>query len=115
MADSYLERKFLNLVELYEIPMPLREVEFNGFRFDFAWPSIKIAVEIDGGTFSRYGGHALGKRYQLDCIKQNMAQLNGWIVLRADKEMIDTKMFISSVKSAIRYRVNLKMRENKHY
>lgn len=109
MADSYLERKFLDMVELYRLPIPLREVEFYEFRFDFAWPSIKVAVEIDGGTFSRYGGHALGKRYQLDCIKQNMAQLNGWIVLRADKEMIDTKMFIENVKSAIRNRVNSKM------
>jgi very-short-patch-repair endonuclease len=51
------------------------------FRFDYAIPDIKLAIEYEGGTWSG-GAHTRGKHYSSDCEKYNLAQINGWIVLR---------------------------------
>jgi len=62
----------------------LREFRFNPpaiHKFDFAWPDIKIAIEIEGGLYSG-GRHTRGAGYEADLIKYNEAVLRGWIVLR---------------------------------
>lgn len=111
MEHSYLEEQFMRLVQRYELRTPVREHKFHPerkWRFDFAWPEIKLAVEIDGGTFGgekMLGNHAVGKRYQQDCIKQNAALLNGWVVLRADREMVNTDEFGQTVKLMILRRI----------
>lgn len=51
------------------------------WRFDFAWPDKKVAVEYEGGVYQR-GSHQHLDRYTSDCQKYNAAQLLGWIVLR---------------------------------
>ena len=57
------------------------------WRFDFAFPSEKIAVEIEGGVF-KYGGHSRGKGYEKDCEKYNSAVIMGWRVLRYSTDMV---------------------------
>jgi very-short-patch-repair endonuclease len=56
------------------------------WRFDFAWPDALVAVEIEGGTFTRRGGrrsrHTTGKGHQEDCRKYNAAAIAGWCVLK---------------------------------
>jgi len=51
------------------------------FRFDWGNPYKKIAIEFEGGAYSG-GGHVRGKKYTLDCLKYNEAQLQGWKVFR---------------------------------
>lgn len=51
------------------------------WRFDFAWPGIKVAVELEGGVYSR-GRHSRGAGYVKDCDKYNAATLAGWNVYR---------------------------------
>lgn len=64
---------------------PEREYRFHPvrrWRFDFAWPAIKLAVEIQGGGMGgRMGGHQTAKGMQNDCDKNNAAILLGWRVL----------------------------------
>jgi very-short-patch-repair endonuclease len=111
MADSYLERIFLKMVSIHKLPQPVREYNFHNFRFDFCWPQIKVAVEIDGGTFNG-GAHVKGKGYQRDCIKSNLAHLENWVILRADREMVvgtkESEEFYRHVKLMIRIRVKQK-------
>lgn len=102
---SHLEQRFELVIRDYQLPEPIREFNFHGFRFDFAWPVIKLALEIDGGTFMKQGGHACGVRYQKDCTKNNIAQLNGWAVLRADSKMVNEPEFAEHVKEMIRRRI----------
>jgi very-short-patch-repair endonuclease len=107
MQVSYLEQQFMRLLQRHELPNPVREYKFHPvrkWRFDFAWPKIKVAVEIDGGTFGgtkMLGNHAIGMRYQQDCIKSNAAQLEGWAVLRADREMVGTDEFGAVVRQML--------------
>jgi very-short-patch-repair endonuclease len=51
------------------------------WRFDFAWLDRKLAVEVDGGEWSR-GRHTRGKGFSGDCEKMNQATIDGWRVLR---------------------------------
>jgi very-short-patch-repair endonuclease len=51
------------------------------WRFDFAWPSLKIAVEVEGGVWIR-GRHIRPLGYLADLEKYNRAVVLGWRVLR---------------------------------
>jgi very-short-patch-repair endonuclease len=59
------------------------------WRLDWAWPEAKIALEIDGGTWTG-GRHTRGKGYAEDCRKLNEATAMGWSILRVTPEMIDS-------------------------
>lgn len=55
------------------------------WRFDYAFPSLKIAVEVDGGLFNSYmglhsGRHSGGKGQLADMEKMNAAAEMGWLV-----------------------------------
>lgn len=51
------------------------------WQFDFAFPEKMVAVEMEGGVFTK-GGHTRGKHYTEDCDKYNEAQAMGWRVMR---------------------------------
>ena len=66
------------------LPAPEREYRFDPkrrWRFDFAWPSLRIAVEIEGGVWVR-GRHVRPTGYLADLEKYNRAVVLGWRVLR---------------------------------
>lgn len=70
------------------LPAPETELAFaksigRRWRFDVAWPALKLAVEIDGGVFLQSGGrHSRGAGYRADCEKMAEAAILGWTVLR---------------------------------
>ena len=59
------------------------------WRFDFAWPHRRIAMEVDGGVYSG-GRHTRGKGFENDCEKCNEAAVLGWTVLRVTSHHIGT-------------------------
>lgn len=68
----------------------LREFRFDTTRkwkFDFAFPHQKLAVEIEGGAWSN-GRHTRAKGFMEDCRKYNRATALGWRVLRYTTEMV---------------------------
>lgn len=58
------------------------------WRFDFAWPDKKLAVEVEGGT--KYGNsrHSKGKGFDDDCDKYNTASAMGWTLFRFSSDLI---------------------------
>jgi hypothetical protein len=66
-------------------PAPAAEHEFakpvRPWKFDFAWPGLKVALELEGGAFAG-GRHTSGAGYRDDCAKYSEAALRGWLVLR---------------------------------
>lgn len=51
------------------------------FRFDFAIPNLKIGIEYEG-LMSEKSGHTTVTGYTKDTEKYNLAQSEGWTVLR---------------------------------
>lgn len=57
------------------------------WRFDFAWPDSKVALEVEGGVFVG-GGHVRGRAYTNNCEKYNEAIFDGWTVFRLTPDQI---------------------------
>lgn len=64
------------------------------WRFDFAWPAVKIAVEIDGGVHdgANRGYHNRKGGFEKDAEKLNEAALLGWRCIRLTGPMIQPSM-----------------------
>ena len=58
------------------------------WRFDFAWPPIKLAVEVEGAVWTQ-GRHTRGQGFINDCEKYNAATELGWRVLRYPASVIE--------------------------
>lgn len=85
------------------IRLPMLEHRFHPqrrWRFDFAWPERKIAVEIEGGTFTR-GRHVRPLGYEGDCEKYNEAALLGWKVLRFTTRQIAKGIALATLERAL--------------
>lgn len=83
---------------------PLREFRFHPerkWRFDFAFPNKKIAVEIEGGIWSA-GRHNRGSGFMADAEKYNAAVILGWRVLRYTTEMVESGQAIAEVLEVLR-------------
>lgn len=66
------------------LPKPEKEFRFappRQWKFDFAWPDYKVALEIEGGAWTR-GRHTRGAGYIRDMEKYSEAAILGWCVLR---------------------------------
>ena len=70
------------------------------WRFDFAWPEEKVAIEIQGGIHSQ-GRHVRPEGYEEDCHKLNEAQLHGWIELYVTAKQIRDGSAIRYLKRAL--------------
>lgn len=76
------------------LPAAIKEHRFHPtrqWRFDYAWPEFKIAIEIHGAVYDgRWGGakgkagrHTRGKGFEEDRVKMNSAMCLGWKVIEA--------------------------------
>lgn len=89
-GPSALEALFAQQIAAYGVPEPEREHMFHPvrrWRFDFSWPALRLAVEIEGGTWAQ-GRHTSGAGFEADCLKYNEAALLGWCVLRFTGGMV---------------------------
>ena len=107
MTQSRLERAFGGWWNLLAPDAPAPEVEYRfhpvrRWRFDFAWPVSKVAVELDGGTWTQ-GRHTRGAGYRGDCEKLNAAALLGWRVFRVTAGMLheNPSSVVTMVKEAL--------------
>lgn len=82
-TESLLEDKFLRVLFDRGIAMPLVQYEVlddRGMlvcRADFAYPAIRLLIEVDGRSY-----HSDSVAYQRDREKQNQTQALGWSTLR---------------------------------
>jgi very-short-patch-repair endonuclease len=65
-----------------ELKMEHQVCKDRKWRFDFAMPAHKIAVEYEGGIYLQRSGHNTPKHYTKDTEKYNRAQAEGWRVIR---------------------------------
>jgi very-short-patch-repair endonuclease len=82
---------------------PVREFRFCNrmWRFDFAFPDKKVAVEIEGGIWTG-GRHTRGSGFVHDLDKYNTAARMGWSVLRYAPQMVESGQAINEVLEVLR-------------
>lgn len=81
-----------------KLPEPVREFVFHAsrkWRFDFCWPTMWLAVEVQGGV------HRIQQRFHGDIIKRAHATLAGWTVLEVDPEAVRSGEAIAWLKALI--------------
>lgn len=95
-VNKHEEKLYLILQHLFPEVIVQREYRFDipkegekqrKWRFDFAYPDIKLAIEVEGGIW--LGGrhvHPIG--FSKDCEKYNAAAKQGWRVFRLVPQMI---------------------------
>lgn len=111
------------------LPEPQREFRFHPkrmFRFDLAYPDIKVAVEVEGGSFSHPvkchkcgsmvmmrtksgkmvkvfagGRHTRGAGYLRDIEKYNSAAILGWSVVRVTPDMVRKGVAVAVVRAIL--------------
>ena len=59
------------------------------WRFDYAFPAVKLALEVEGGVWTR-GRHTRPQGFLNDIEKYNTATLLGWRVLRTTPDELYT-------------------------
>ncbi len=85
------------------LPKPMREVRFHPtrkWRFDYAWPDHKIALEVEGGAWTN-GRHTRGAGFIADMAKYNAAQEIGWRVFRVTPDQAITTETSRMLRAAI--------------
>lgn len=100
---SVLEAQFALRVRGAQLPEPRREYRFDAdrrWKFDFAWPDWKIAVECEGGIWTQ-GRHTRALGFEADCSKYNAATVQGWRVLRFTSNMIQSGAAVETLTQAI--------------
>ena len=102
---SELEETLALHLRAAKVKAPGREVCFakhmgRRWRFDFAWPGEKLAVEVEGGTWAR-GRHTRGDGFEKDCEKYNTAVLLGWRVLRFTAGQVESGEALGFITKAI--------------
>jgi very-short-patch-repair endonuclease len=86
--------------------VPIKEFKFHHerqWRFDFAFPLQKCAVEVEGGIWTN-GRHTRGSGFIADMEKYNHAAAAGWYVFRFDGDTIKRGEAILFIKDVIEQR-----------
>ncbi len=73
------------------------------WRFDFAFPTFKLAIEIEGAAHAG-GRHTTGTGFTADCEKYSAAAILGWSVIRATGEQVKSGQAIAWTIAALKAR-----------
>ena len=100
LADELLRAQLRNA----GLPEPVREHCFcpgRRFRFDWAWPDRGVALELEGGVWTR-GRHVRPRGYERDCEKYSLAAILGWRVVRATPAMVEDGRALELIERALK-------------
>jgi hypothetical protein len=92
----------MQFFQSHGLPAPAAELKFHPerrWRFDYAWPALKIALEVEGGIWSG-GRHTSPQGFVKDMAKYNAAACLGWRVLRVAPKDLLTLATAKMVKEA---------------
>jgi very-short-patch-repair endonuclease len=70
------------------------------WRFDLSWPDRKLAVEIDGATWTN-GRHVRGAGVEKDCEKFSEAAILGWRIVRVTSGMVASGAALGLIERAL--------------
>ncbi|WP_050489229.1 hypothetical protein [Bordetella bronchiseptica] len=102
-VPSPLEERFARDLRAVRVAVPEREYRFAAprhWRFDFAWPHARVAVEIEGGVWTG-GRHTRGAGFVADTEKYNAAAIAGWRVLRFTEKAVRDGTAIATIEQLL--------------
>lgn len=102
-GGSDLENTLLWQIRMAKLAMPEREHRFHPtrkWRFDLAWPELKLAVEVDGGTWVQ-GRHNRGSSIEKEYEKGAEAAILGWRVIHVSNHMVDDGRALNLIQRAL--------------
>ena len=87
------------------LPAPVAEYAFaqqlgRRWRFDWAWPGYRVALEINGGAWIG-GRHVRPRGYLADMEKLNTAAADGWTVLCATPDDVTSGAMLETVRRVL--------------
>ncbi len=104
MSPSVSEASLLMWTHSCELDyLAVKERKFHDkrrWKFDFAFPKDRVAVEIEGGTWIS-GRHNRGSGFIKDMEKYNHAALLGWRVLRFTPQQVLDGSAIAFIKRVL--------------
>lgn len=78
----------------------LADADLKDWRFDFAWPDLMLAVEVEGGAWIG-GRHNRGTGFLEDLKKYGAAQRLGWTIYRTAGELIKSGEALRTIEQLI--------------
>lgn len=100
---SALEESLALQMRAAKLPAWQPEYRFHPkrkWRFDFAWPDMRTACEVEGGNWTG-GRHTRPQGFESDCEKYSEAALQGWTVLRVTGAMVKDGRALELVERAV--------------
>lgn len=89
--------------EAHGLPPPVLEFQFHPtrkWRFDAAWPTHKLALEVNGGMHVG-GRHNTAEGSHKDMEKMNAAACAGWRILYITPKSVNTLVPVALVRRAM--------------
>jgi very-short-patch-repair endonuclease len=96
--ESPLEALLAVHIRADKLPEPKRQAQLNPerkWRIDFAWPDMRVAVEVDGEV------HRIKERFHADIEKHAWLTLNGWTLLRVGGREVRSGKAIEWIKRLV--------------
>jgi very-short-patch-repair endonuclease len=100
------EQTFLLMLRARKMPTPTPEFRFHPvrkFRWDWAWPEHRLALEVEGGVWSG-GAHGRGTGIVRDMEKSTLAAEEGWRIIRVTPSNLATEATMDSIHRALQWR-----------
>jgi len=99
------ELEALLAFQMRALGLPAWESEYRfhrdrKWRFDLAWPHLRLAVEVEGGVWTG-GRHTSPTGFEADCEKYSEAAILGWRVIRVTGAMVKDGRAIDLIQRAI--------------
>ena len=102
-ALSKYEEELALQIRLTKTERPHREHKFHKdrrWRFDFAWPHLLFAVEVEGITHQG-GRHQRVDGFEKDLEKYQSAMLMGWTVYRCSQQMVKSGSALKTIEAML--------------
>mgnify|MGYP000273483790 CR=1 FL=1 len=101
-------RRFCEMLRERGLPCPEPEHRFHDtrkWRIDYAWEEEKVALEVEGGVWTR-GRHTRGSGFLKDVEKYNEVALHGFVLIRTVPDDLLTEDTLDLVERAITLQSN---------
>lgn len=85
----------------------VQHVKPRGWKYDYAWSAVKVALEIEGGAWTQ-GRHTRGRGFINDTEKYNSGATRGWYIIRCIPQQLES----GEAGTLVALAIQTKMRES---